>query len=193
MRLNVSILLFALLSAPLRVLSAEDFPGKLIFAIQLLETSERRIVDGSEYPKERTGIFYYHQERSPGVSSVTGYKMTNGKVVGLAGEGSVETEAFLDKLKALPLSSFNVQKEIDSTIAIGRAEAKKNGRTFPMWTVADGSKYRILYDFNGVNIDHTAWNPDGDIKILAEYSSNLKNLNDLLDRFALHYGRRQLW
>jgi len=193
MRLILSPLLFALLSAPLPALSAEDFQGKLIFAVQLLETSEHRIVDGSEYPKERTGIFYYYKELSPGVPSVTGYKMTNGKVVAIAGEGSDETKAFLQKLKALPLSSFNVQMEIDSTIANGRAEAKKNGRAFPMWTVADGSKYRILYDFNGVNIDHAAWSPDVDIKNLAAYSPKLKNLIDLFDLFALHYGRRQLW
>jgi hypothetical protein len=194
MRLKLSLLLLALLSAPLPALSAENSQGKLIFAVQLVETSEHRVVDGSEYPKKRTGIFYYYEENARGGASITGYKMQNGKEIGRVGGGSIETTDFLEKLKALPLSSFDVQKEIDSTIADIRADARKNGRGFQaMPRMTDGSRYRILYDFNGVHVDYTAWNPGVEIQYLAAYSSNLKNLNDLLDLIALHYGRRQLW
>lgn len=186
------LVLFVLIFASLPVVSAEDSRGKLIFAVQVLETAHGPSVDGGMSPGNQTGIFYYCRESGPGECepyTLQGYNLSDGKIVGsVAGD-----ESLLKELKSLPLSSFDVQKEIDSTIVKGRAEAARNGTGFPGWITADGTKYRILYDFNGVRIDHVAWNPALGIKLLAAFSPNLKSLNDLLDLFALDYGRRQLW
>lgn len=150
-----------------------------------------RNADGSKGPKERTGVFYYLEDTRIAPDQylpvVTGYKLRNGKEVERAGMGSVETESFLRKLRGSPLQTFNVQDEIDMVMAQLRANGVPHGAG-----VLDGAKYRIRYEFNGVSIDYTGWNPGSYIRELAPHSEKLKNLNDVLDLFALQYGQSQL-
>lgn len=164
---------------------AQEFQGKVIFSVELVEWAMERGPDGSRGPRERTGIFYYYKE-GPGEygSTITGYKLLNGEIIGVAGAGSVGTAALLKKLNAMPLSAFDVQDEIDRATVSQRANNT-------MMIVADGAKYRIRYDFNDVGIDHTGWEPGSYIDGLAQYSENLSNLKDVIDLFATHYGRRQ--
>lgn len=183
MRATLSALVLALLTALLPALSAEDFQGRLIFAIEILETSE-----GPASP-ERTGIFYYYKEAGASQfaqDSLTGYMLRNGEVIGISGG-----QEFLKQLKALPLTSFDVQKDIDSTMEKLRSDAARRQMSPPIFVVTDGAKYRILYDFNGVLIDYTRWNAGAYVNHYAQYSKNLRNLSDLIDLFALNYGRRQ--
>lgn len=192
MRLNPFLLLLAVLSVPLSALSAAPFQGKkLIFAIEEIETAFSE-EDSGLPDTDRTGIFYFCNGLAFGEcerGSLVGYKLRNGKVIGSPAGNS----ELLEDLKAMPLSSFDVQKEIDSTIARLEDEARKNHTGVPRWITTDGAKYRIFYDFNGVYIDYTDWNPRLGIEILAAYSPNMKNLYDLLERIALDFGLRQLW
>ncbi len=187
----VSCAMFAACLAACQPAFVQEFKGKAIFSVEVVEWSQMRNADGSKGPKERTGVFYYLEDARIAADHylpmVTGYKLQNGKVVDQAGMGSVETEAFLRKLRDCPLSAFNVQDEIDTVIAKLRANGVPNGAG-----VLDGTKYRIRYEFNGVSIDHTGWNPGNYIRELAPHSEKLKNLNDVLDLFALNYGQSQL-
>jgi hypothetical protein len=88
-------------------------------------------------------------------------------------------------LTALPLSAFDIQEEID------RTEKELRARNGPLMIVADGSRYRIRYDFNGVGIDYNGWNPGSHIDWLAPYNAKLQQLKAVIDLFATQYGRRQ--
>lgn len=165
---------------------AQDSKGKLIFSVEEVEWSLRINEDGSRGPKEKTGVFYYLLE-GPGEygSTMTGYKFREGEVVEASSSGGVETTAFLRQLNALPLSTFDVEKEME----VARKELR--ARNGPVTIVMDGSKYRIRYDFNGSSIDYTAWNPGPYIDSLAPYSGKLLELKAVIDLFARHFGRRQ--
>jgi hypothetical protein len=174
-----------LLSAPAAI--AQEFRGKLIFSVEEVEWSLRINDDGSRGPKQRTGIFYYYEQGTPGAigPSMTGYKLHEGKVVELSGAGSFEAGKFIEELTALPLSGFDVQAEIE------RTQKELRARNGPMMIVADGTRYRIRYDFNGVSIDCTSWNPGSYIDWLAPYNEKLGQLKAVIDLFATQYGRRQ--
>ena len=171
----------------------QEIRGRVVFSVEVVEWALERNADGSRSPKQRTGIFSYCSDDKPPAcgQTLTGYKLRDGKIVEISGLGSFETDVFLKKLNALTLSSFDVQKEIDATLAAQRAESQKTGKPFPVVMTLDGARYRIRYDFNGVSIDHTAWNPGTQISHLAPYSGKLGGLNALIDLFATSYGRRQ--
>jgi hypothetical protein len=171
----------------------QQFQGKVIFSVEVLEWSMQRNSDGSNGPKKPTGIFYYYKEGRPGEygPSIMGYNLVEGEIIGIAGAGSFGDEALLKKLDALSIASFDVQNEIDTTLERLSAEARRNSTGVPRFSVTDGSKYRIRYDFNGVSIDHTAWNPGPIITFYAPHSENLRKLDELINLFAAYYGRRQ--
>lgn len=175
---------------------AQDFRGKVIFSVEVVEWAQERNTDGSKGPKRRTGVFCYHEEArtvssdpsSAGYNlhpSLTCYKLKDGEVVQLAGSGSEEAGVILQTLREMPLSTFNVQNEIDAV----NAKLRATGGAIMM--VADGANYRIQYDFNGVSIDYTGWNPGPHIGFLARHSENLRSLNEVINVFALLYGRRE--
>lgn len=170
-----------------------DFKGRPIFSVEVVECAMQPKAEGTRGPKARTGVFYYYEEMGPSSYGplVSSYKLTEGKVDGLGGLGTVESEWFLKRLNALPVVSFDVQKEIDSTVASLRAEAQLNNGSYQPPMALDGCSFRIRYEFNGVSIDYTAWNPGLLIESLAPHSEKLKGLNALIELFAAQYGRRQ--
>lgn len=159
------LLIGGLLAASLPAL-AQDFPGKLTFSVEEVEWALARNVDGSKGPKRRTGLFYYYKEAGPGLFdlvTLTGYQLRDGETVGVVHNG----EGFVKKLQALAISSFDVEKEM----AVTREKQRASG--VGTIGVDDGTRYRIRYDFNGVSIDYTGWNPGPHIDHMAPYSENL--------------------
>lgn len=161
---------------------AQDFPGKIIYSVEVVEWALERNADGSKGPKRKTGIFCHHKEAGPGqfeLASLTCYQLRNGEVIAIAGGGA----GFLKKLQALPIASFDVDKEMKAT----RQKQRANG--VGEVGVLDGARYRIRYDFNGASIDYTGWNPGPVIDHMAPDSVNLGNLKQLIDFIALNLGR----
>lgn len=179
-----SLLLVCALFAPaLLGIAAEDIPGKIIFSVEQVDFELQR----TDRPIGRTGILYYYREARPGQfdqASLVGYRFKDGKVTDLDGGGGEPVEERLKKLKALPLSTFDVAGELNT------ARQKMRTETRRIFSVADGGTYRIRYDFNGVSIDYTGQTPGTYIDVLAPFSENLKNLKELMDLLALSYGRR---
>ncbi len=191
MRLKSWIVFCTLFAACLPAL-AQEFRGKAIFSVEVLEGAFDLKTDGSKGPKGRTGVFCYHEEdrtvpSAPPLGSIkvagslSCYKLRDEKSVGVAGPGSSESAAILQTLRSSSLSAFNVQNEIDTVSA----------KIPEKIVVKDGAKFRIQYDFNGVSIDHTGWNPGPYIRFLAPHSDNLRKLDEVINIFATLYGRRE--
>ena len=41
---------------------AQDFPGKIIYSVEVVEWALQRNTDGSKGPKQKTGIFCHHKQ-----------------------------------------------------------------------------------------------------------------------------------
>jgi hypothetical protein len=165
--------------------------GKLIFSVERTGASGFVRPDGAPITFEKTGIFYY-VETTPGTGGaiVTGYHFANGEITDVAGEGSSESEELLNHLRSLPIKSFDVKAAVAETISALQQQAQQEGRSYSGSGIRDGSEYRISYDFNGVQISYSAWNPLNTIEYLAPHNTDIANLKELIDLFALQYGKR---
>ena len=165
--------------------TAQQVQGELIFAVEVVEQSLR--VD----PLERQGIFFYYDETRPGLSPTLNYfSYVDGEIVKRGGQGTIGTELFINKLLSHPIVSFDVEEEITSTIEFLQAQSREDGSRYSPPLVLDGSKYLIVYNFNGVRLEYEAWNPGPVIDDLAKYNPNIKDLKELIDLFAIEYARR---
>jgi hypothetical protein len=172
------------------VLAQEIINGTLIFSVERIGGSEIFTEDGTQIPLQKTGIFYYVQRAGQGAITIAGYHYEGGQIIGIAGEGSIDSENFLAQLRQLSLSTFDVASEIESTVSELRQKAQREGLMFSLPTVFDGSQYRIYYQFNGAEIKYEAPNPGPAIDELAKHNANIADLKQLIDLFALQFGRR---
>jgi hypothetical protein len=188
------LLLLALLTFSSTAYPQEPEPrGNLVFSVELVGTSGIERSDGTPITFMKTGIFYYIEEARPGDygALLTGYRFANGQVIDVVGEGSIGSEAFLNRLQNLPLRSFDVAVAVKETITSLQQKAQREGGVYSGSGVRDGSEYRISYDFNNVHISYRAWNPGHTLDKLAPYNADIANLRELIDIFAEQYGRRQ--
>lgn len=165
-----------------------------MFSVEITESSGMIVrSDGQPIEFGRTGVFYYFEEARPGGYGplITGYRIANDQVTDVWGGGSAGSEMLINTLKALPLVTFDVASEIESTIAALKQQAQRDGGFYSPPSVRDGNKYRITYNFNGVEIIYEAWNPGPLIDDLAKHSTNIANFKELIDLFAEDYGRNK--
>ena len=174
---------------------AQEFepPGRVIFSVEMTDPGHVVNPDGTPITLDRTGIFYFLEEATAMSSPLlSAYRFADGEIVGVGGEGSVESIEFLAELAKIPLVSFDVASRIEEVSTILRSNAQRFGGVAPSPSVRGGAKYRISYDYNGVQLSYEAWNPGPYIDALAGYDPDLAALNQVIDLFATLWGRRAL-
>jgi hypothetical protein len=183
-----------LMFAPVFSCAQESEPdGKLIFSVELITLANIVRPDGTPVTFKKTGIFYYVTDAASSIygTTITGYRFANGEIRDFAGEGSIASEDFLHHLQDLPIKNFDVAAAIIETTTALQRQAQQEGGFYSGPDVRDGGEYNISYDFNGVSIHYTAWNPLHTIDALAPHNTDIANFKALIDLFALQYGRRQ--